>query len=145
MSTVQDMVATATGGQQAGQIFDGDRRFPVVVRLPEDLRTDLDRLGNLPVPLASGASVPLSELAEISLAAGPNQISRENGKRRAVITANVRDRDLGSFTDDLRDRVAAAAALPSGYYVRYGGTFDQDRKSVVGGKSMEVRVVTGWR
>src|SRR3546814_13013442 len=105
MSTVQDMVATATGGQQAGQIFDGDRRFPVVVRLPEDLRTDLDRLGNLPVPLASGASVPLSELAEISLAAGPNQISRENGKRRAVITANVRDRDLGSFIDDLRARV----------------------------------------
>src|SRR3546814_19120521 len=82
LATVQDIVATDTGGQQAGQIFDGDRRFPVVVRLPEDLRTDLDRLGNLPVPLASGASVPLSELAEISLAAAPNQISRENGKRR---------------------------------------------------------------
>src|SRR3546814_7544064 len=93
MATVQDIVATATGGQQAGQIFDGDRRFPVVVRLPEDLRTDLDRLGNLTVPLASGASVPLSDLAEISLAAGPNQISRETGKRRAVITANVRARD----------------------------------------------------
>src|SRR3546814_17303270 len=68
MATVQDIVATATGGQQAGQIFDGDRRFPVVVRLPEDLRTDLDRLGNMPVPLASGASVPLRELAAISLA-----------------------------------------------------------------------------
>src|SRR3546814_11840692 len=105
LATVQDIVATDTGGQQAGQIFDGDRRFPVVVRLPEDLRTDLDRLGNLPVPLASGASVPLSELAEISLAAGPNQISRENGKRRAVINANVRDRDMGRFIDDLIDRV----------------------------------------
>src|SRR3546814_16784888 len=91
------MGGTATGVQHAGQIFDGDRRFTVVVRLPEDLRTDLDRLGNLPVPLASGASVPLSELAEISLAAGPNQISSENGKRRAVITANVRERELGSF------------------------------------------------
>src|SRR3546814_18519801 len=125
LATVQDIVATDTGGQQAGQIFDGDRRFPVVVRLPEDLRTDLDRLGNLPVPLASGASVPLSELAEISLAAGPNQISRENGKRRAVITANVRDRDLGSFIDDLRARVDAEAELPSGYYVDYGGTFAQ--------------------
>src|SRR3546814_5183739 len=113
LATVQDIVATDTGGQQAGQIFDGDRRFPVVVRLPEDLRTDLDRLGNLPVPLASGASVPLSELAEISLAAGPNQISRENGKRRAVITANVRDRDLGSFIDDLRARVDAEAELRS--------------------------------
>lgn len=125
MATVQNIVATATGGQQAGQIFDGDRRFPVVVRLPEDLRTDLDRLGNLPVPLASGASVPLSELAEISLAAGPNQISRENGKRRAVITANVRDRDLGSFIDDLRARVDSDVDLPSGYYVEYGGTFEQ--------------------
>ncbi len=125
MATVQDIVATATGGQQAGQIFDGDRRFPVVVRLPEDLRTDLDRLGNLPVPLANGGSVPLEELAEISLAAGPNQVSRENGKRRAVITANVRDRDLGSFIDDLQARVDGEVELPSGYYVEYGGTFEQ--------------------
>ncbi len=125
MTTVQDIVATATGGQQAGQIFDGDRRFPVVVRLPEDLRTDLDRLGNLPVPLANGGSVPLEELAEISLAAGPNQVSRENGKRRAVITANVRDRDLGSFIDDLQARVDNQVELPSGYYVEYGGTFEQ--------------------
>ena len=125
MATVQDIVATATGGQQAGQIFDGDRRFPVVVRLPEDLRTDLDRLSNLPVPLASGASVPLGELADISLAAGPNQVSRENGKRRAVITANVRDRDLGSFIDDLRARVDNEVELPTGYYVEYGGTFEQ--------------------
>jgi len=125
MVTVQDIVATATGGQQAGQIFDGDRRFPVVVRLPEDLRTDLDRLSNLPVPLANGASVPLGELADITLAAGPNQISRENGKRRAVITANVRDRDLGSFIDDLQARVDSEVELPSGYYVEYGGTFEQ--------------------
>jgi len=125
MVTVQDIVATATGGQQAGQIFDGDRRFPVVVRLPEDLRTDLDRLSNLPVPLANGASVPLGELADITLAAGPNQISRENGKRRAVITANVRDRDLGSFIEDLQARVDSEVELPSGYYVEYGGTFEQ--------------------
>ncbi|NNK46332.1 MAG: CusA/CzcA family heavy metal efflux RND transporter, partial [Altererythrobacter sp.] len=125
MVTVQDIVATATGGQQAGQIFDGDRRFPVVVRLPEDLRTDLDRLSNLPVPLANGASVPLGELADITLAAGPNQISRENGKRRAVITANVRDRDLGSFIEDLQARVDSKVELPSGYYVEYGGTFEQ--------------------
>ncbi|OAO04851.1 cation transporter [Sphingomonadales bacterium EhC05] len=125
MATVQDIVATATGGQQAGQIFDGDRRFSVVVRLPEDLRTDLDGLGNLPVPLVNGGTVPLEELAEISLAAGPNQVSRENGKRRAVITANVRDRDLGSFIDDLQARVDNQVELPSGYYVEYGGTFEQ--------------------
>src|SRR3546814_12435348 len=96
MATVQDIVATATGGQQAGQIFDGERRYPVVVRLPEDLRPDLDRIGNLPVPLASGASVPLSELAEISLDAGPNPLSRTTGKRPTGTTATLRDRDQGS-------------------------------------------------
>ena len=125
VETVQDTVATATGGQQAGQIFDGDRRFPVIVRLPENLRTDLEGLRNLPVPLANGASVPLGELADISLAAGPNQVSRENGKRRAVITANVRDRDLGSFIDELQGKVNSEVELPNGYYVEYGGTFEQ--------------------
>src|SRR3546814_3752321 len=85
METVQDAVSTATGGRQAGELFEGDRRFDVVVRLPEVIRTDLASLGNLPVALPAGGFVPLSELAEISLAAGPNQISRENGKRRAVI------------------------------------------------------------
>jgi cobalt-zinc-cadmium resistance protein CzcA len=125
METVQDMVSTATGGREAGQVFEGDRRFAVVVRLPESQRTDLDSLGNLPVPLAGGASVPLSQLADISLAAGPNQISRENGKRRAVITANVRGRDLGSFIKELRTAVEKEAGLPDGYYVEYGGTFEQ--------------------
>ena len=125
VETVQDIVSTATGGQNAGQVFDGDRRFPVVVRLPESLRTDLDGLRNLPVPLANGASVPLGELADISLASGPNQVSRENGKRRAVITANVRERDLGSFIDELQTRVGEEVELPSGYYVEYGGTFEQ--------------------
>src|SRR3546814_13380032 len=113
MATVQDIVATATGGQQAGQIFDGDRRFPVVVPLPEDLRTDLVRLGNLPVPLASGPSVPLSELAELSLAAGHNQISREKGKRRAVLTDTARARTMGRFMYDLSHRVDRETDMPT--------------------------------
>ena len=125
MSDVQDAVSTATGGAKAGELFEGDRRFAVVVRLPEALRTDLAALGNLPVALASGGSVPLAEIADISLAAGPNQISRENGKRRAVITANVRGRDLGSFITDLRQKVESEVTLPTGYYVEYGGTFEQ--------------------
>jgi cobalt-zinc-cadmium resistance protein CzcA len=125
MADVQDAVATATGGRQAGEMFDGDRRFAIVVRLPEALRTDLAALGNLPIALPGGASVPLAEVADIALAAGPNQISRENGKRRAVITANVRDRDLGSFVAELRQRVDADVDLPDGYYVEYGGTFEQ--------------------
>ena len=126
VTDVQDAVATATGGRMAGEVFEGDRRFAVVVRLPEAIRTDLDALGRLPIPLgAGGGFVPLSEVAEITLAAGPNQISRENGKRRAVITANVRGRDLGSFVAELRGRVDTEVELPAGYYVEYGGTFEQ--------------------
>lgn len=123
---VQNAVATATGGRAAGQIFEGDRRFDVVVRLPEVTRTNLDVLGVLPIPVMGGTSfVPLSEVASIELSVGPNQISRENGKRRAVITANVRDRDLGSFIADLRTAIDTRVKLPTGYYVEYGGTFEQ--------------------
>jgi cobalt-zinc-cadmium resistance protein CzcA len=125
METVQEIVSTATGGHEAGQVFEGDRRFDVVVRLPEAQRTNLDALRNLPVPLSGGASVPLGQIAEISLASGPNQVSRENGKRRAVITANVRGRDLGSFIAELGEAVESEADLPTGYYVEYGGTFEQ--------------------
>jgi heavy metal efflux system protein len=128
MSDVQDAVATATGGRAAGQVFEGDRRFDVVVRLPEELRTNVDALGSLPIPIGGdGAAgfVPLSQVADIELSVGPNQISRENGKRRAVITANVRGRDLGSFIAELRTKIDAEVTLPEGYYVEYGGTFEQ--------------------
>ncbi|MGA1677409.1 MAG: efflux RND transporter permease subunit, partial [Pseudomonadales bacterium] len=127
VSTVQDTVATALAGRKAGEVFEGDRRFDVVVRLPEIDRTNLDGLAQLPVALpGEGAGfVPLSQLADIELAVGPNQISRENGKRRAVITTNVRGRDLGSFVEELRRRISADVTLPESYYVIYGGTFEQ--------------------
>ena len=128
MSDVQDAVATATGGRAAGQVFEGDRRFDVVVRLPEELRTNVDALGSLPIPIGGdGAAgfVPLGQVADIELSVGPNQISRENGKRRAVITANVRGRDLGSFIAELRTKIDAEVTLHEGYYVEYGGTFEQ--------------------
>ena len=127
VSDVQDAVATATGGRNAGEVFEGDRRFAVVVRLPEQTRTNLDELGRLPISSGSGDRlfVPLSEVADIELSVGPNQISRENGKRRAVITANVRERDLGSFITQLREEMDANIDLPEGYFVEYGGTFEQ--------------------
>jgi cobalt-zinc-cadmium resistance protein CzcA len=128
MSDVQDAVATATGGRAAGQVFEGDRRFDVVVRLPEELRTNVDALGSLPIPIGGDVAagfVPLGQVADIELSVGPNQISRENGKRRAVITANVRGRDLGSFIAELRTKIDAEVTLPEGYYVEYGGTFEQ--------------------
>jgi len=140
---VQDAVAIAIGGAVAGQLFEGDRRFDIVVRLPEAMRGDPAALLDLPIPLpespanadestrratwASGAprTVPLREVAGVETSLGPNQINRENGKRRVVVTANVRDRDLAGFVTDLRETIAREVALPTGYWIEYGGTFEQ--------------------
>jgi cobalt-zinc-cadmium resistance protein CzcA len=122
---LQNLVAAAIGGESAGMIFEGDRRFELVVRLPEAVRRDLDGLAELPVPLPGGGYVPLSEVATLDIAPAPNQISRENGKRRVVVTANVRGRDLGSFVAEAKARIAREVDLPAGYWLDYGGTFEQ--------------------
>ena len=122
---LQDLVAAGVGGENAGLIYEGDRRFQLVVRLPEDTRRDVNSLADLPVPLPDGGYVPLSEVAELELAPAPNQISRENGKRRVVVTANVRDRDLGGFVEEAQARIADDVDLPPGYWLDYGGTFEQ--------------------
>lgn len=142
-AAVQDAVATAVGGEVAGQLFEGDRRFDLVVRLPERLRQDTAALADLPIPLpadtgdrdessldatwSGGAprTVPLREVARIQSVLGPNQINRENGKRRIVVTANVRDRDLGGFVAELRQRIDSEVKVPEGYWIGYGGTFEQ--------------------
>ena len=138
VADLQDTVSIAIGGAVAGQLFEGDRRFDIVVRLPEGQRQDPDALASLPIPLPPGnridaaegapsspAHVPLGEVASVEVALGPNQISRENGKRRVVITANVRGPDLGSFVADLRTQVAENVTLPEGTWIEYGGTFQQ--------------------
>ena len=136
---VQELISTALGGTTVGQIYEGDRRFDLVVRLPENLRTDLAYLHDLPVPLPPSEAgpatstlqrslvrtVPLREVAQIEIAPGPNQISRENGKRRVVVTANVRGRDLGGFVTEAQSRVTSAVTVPAGYWLEYGGTFEQ--------------------
>ena len=141
---VQNLVEIAVGGKNSGMVFEGDRRFNIVVRLPENLRSDISALKALPVPLPPLESqakpvtalwsnsplsqiryVPLSELAQIDVAPGPNQISRENGKRRIVVTANVRGRDLGSFVADAQEQVEAKVKLPAGYWIGWGGQFEQ--------------------
>jgi len=127
---VQDVIGASFGGAKAGQIFEGDRRFDIVVRLPEQLRTNVDAIGQLRIPLPERGGdlrgfVPLQEVAQIELAIGQNQISRENGKRRVVVTANVRGRDLGSFVNDAQARVASDVEVPAGYWISYGGTFEQ--------------------
>ena len=126
---VQQVVVTAVAGTEVGQLFDGDRRFDIVVRMPEALRTNLAALGAIPVPLPTEGDVhqfvPLGELASMQLLDGPNQVSRENGKRRLTVTANVRERDLGSFVAELQSRIDAEVTLPEGYWLDYGGTFQQ--------------------
>jgi len=132
MSDVQDIVQIAMGGREAGKLFEGDRRFDIVVRLPEHLRTNIEVLEDLPIPLSTFNEddntigyVPLKEVAKLEVAYGPNQISRENGKRRVVITANVRDRDLGGFVEEAKERIEQRVNTPSGYWMEYGGTFEQ--------------------
>ena len=125
VDSLQDLVAAAVGGENAGMIYEGDRRFQLVVRLPETIRRDVDNLGNLPVPLPDDEFVPLSEVATVELAPAPNQISRENGKRRVVVTANVRGRDLGSFVSEIQQRAREEVDIPAGYWLDYGGTFEQ--------------------
>ena len=133
----------AVGGSTVGQVLEGDRRFDLVVRLPDEVRRDLHALENLPIPLpvdgsprgsaslvssahaaAHPAHVPLGAVAHIKLEEGPNQISREDGKRRVVVQANVRGRDLGSFVAEAQRRVNAEVKLPSGYWLRWGGQFE---------------------
>jgi heavy metal efflux system protein len=146
VADVQEIVEIAVGGKDAGHVFEGDRRFEIVVRLPEHLRIDLEAIKALPIPvpdsqaqaqaatvramwanspLAQVRYVPLSAVAAIDIAPGPNQISRENGKRRIVVSANVRGRDLGSFVAEAQQKIAAQVKLPAGYWIGWGGQFEQ--------------------
>lgn len=125
---LQNWVATAIAGETVGQLFEGDRRFDIVVRLPETLRRDTARFEQFPIPLPSGSPtdhVPLGEVAQINWTEAPNQISRENGKRFIVVTTNVRGRDLGSFVTEAQTRITHVVQLPPGYWLDYGGTFEQ--------------------
>ncbi len=126
VSDVQDVVATALAGESAGLIFEGDRRFELVVRLPERLRQNPAELERLPIPIKQAPGfIPLSEVAELQVANSPNQISRENGKRLVVVTANIRGRDLGGFVAEAQTKIATEVKLPAGYWLDYGGTFEQ--------------------
>jgi cobalt-zinc-cadmium resistance protein CzcA len=128
MGDVQDTISTALGGREAGTVFEGDKRFDIQVRLPDAVRNDMAALGRLPIALPRAADgrlgfVPLSSVATLDIAPGPNQVSREDGKRRIVVSANVRGRDIGSFVGDAQQRLESVQ-LPAGYWTRWGGTFE---------------------
>ena len=120
---ISEAVSAGIGGAEAGRIFEGDRRFDVVVRLPEEARNDPAALAALPISGPNGTVVPLSSVARIQTGEGPNQISRQNGSRRMVVQANVRGRDLGGFVTDAQQGVAKVE-LPAGVYLDWGGQFE---------------------
>ena len=136
---VQDAIVIAVGGKNAGMVFEGDRRFELQVRLPEHQRSDIETLKRLPIRLPAanmggGMNVPvtgptayvaLGEVATLQITQGPNQVSRENGKRRVVVTANVRGRDIGSFVKEAETLIAKKVHIPSGYWTTWGGQFEQ--------------------
>ena len=147
IADVQEVVAIALGGEVAGELLEGDRRVSIVVRLPEDLRVDQAAIERLPIALPDQGGdrstfglvnlgsddleaversfIPLNAVARVEVGNGPNQISRENGKRRVVVTANVRGRDLGSFVDEAEARILREVELPAGYWTSWGGQFEQ--------------------
>lgn len=120
--SIQDLVATSIGGQSVGEILEGDRRFDFVIRLGEQDRS-VASVSQLPIQLPNGGSILLSDVAQVSTIEGINQVSRENGKRRVVVTTNVEGRDLGSFVSDVQTQLKAYT-LPSGYWIEYGGQFE---------------------
>ena len=131
ISEVQDVIAVAIGGRESGLVFEGDRRFPLVVRLPEYLRADPETLKSLPIPLpaqhnanSAAAFLPLGEIALIEIKEGQNQVSRQNGKRLVVVQSNVRGRDIGSYVLEAKVRVESELKLPPGYWVDWGGQFE---------------------
>ncbi|UKN01967.1 CusA/CzcA family heavy metal efflux RND transporter [Paracrocinitomix mangrovi] len=124
INDLNELVASAFGGGHAGVIFEGERRFDLVVRLDQEHRQSIDNLKNLYVKTANGSQVPMKEIAEIGYEPGPMQISRDNTNRRVYVGINVRGRDIASLVDEIKEKLDAELQLPSGYYIRYGGTFE---------------------
>lgn len=127
IAEVQTQIATLVAGEKAGDLFEGDRRFDIVVRLPEATRQNIEALKQWPIALPNQArsTVPLGELVDVQQVTGPNQITRENGKRRVVVTANVRGRDIGSFVLEAQQQIGTQVSVPDGYWLGWGGTFEQ--------------------
>lgn len=139
VSDVQEVIEVAFGGKSAGKVFEGDRRFDLIVRLPEHKRNDIEALKRIPILIPQNAGskttivggeprpayIPLGAIADVVIEQGPNQISRENGKRRVVVTANVRGRDIGSFVEEAQKAISRSVSVPAGYWTAWGGQFEQ--------------------
>ena len=130
VTDIADMIETAVGGKTATELFEGERRFAVVVRFPENRRDSLEAIGNLLVSTPSGARIPLAEVTNLSQAEGPVQISRENSKRRVVVELNVEGRDIGSLVAESQQKIRDQIKLPEGYYLTWGGAFENQQRAM---------------
>ncbi len=142
VADVHDMIEVAIGGKVVTDIFEGERRFSAVVRLPEGFRNNIEAIRHMLIAAPNGAQVPMESVARISVNDGPAQISRETGKRRIVVGVNVKDRDLGGFVAELQQAVEKKVALPEGYYLEWGGQF-QNMERALGHLSIIVPVTVG--
>ena len=130
VADVQSIIETAIGGKDVTTLYEGERRYSVVVRFPAQVRQSAEAIGNTLLPTPGGAQVPLSSLATIALVDGPAQISRESGKRRVVVGANVEGRDLAGFVTEVQQRIDQEVKLPEGYYFVYGGQFENMERAM---------------
>ncbi len=124
VSDINQIIETAIGGKSTGEVFEGEKRFDLVVRFKEEARNNVDVIKNILVPTPNGSSIPLSQLADVYIEEGPAQISREHSQRRIVVEANVRERDIGSFVEEAQLKLDETIKLPTGYYLEWGGTFE---------------------
>ena len=130
VADINDLIEAAIGGRHVTDVFEGERRFAAVVRLPERFRDNIEAISNMLITTPDGAQLPLSSLASIEVRDGPAQISRETGKRRIVIGINVANRDLGGFVAELQQKVGAEVQLPEGYYFEWGGQFQNMERAL---------------
>jgi cobalt-zinc-cadmium resistance protein CzcA len=124
VADINQIIETAIGGKSTGEVFEGEKRFDLVVRFKEEARNNVDVIKNILVPTPNGSSIPLSQLADVYIEEGPAQISREHSQRRIVVEANVRERDIGSFVEEAQLKLDETIKLPTGYYLEWGGTFE---------------------
>ncbi|MCK5730598.1 MAG: efflux RND transporter permease subunit, partial [Draconibacterium sp.] len=127
---VQKVIEAGIGGQQAGQVYEGQRRFDIFVRYPEDIRNKLQKIQEVPVQLPNGSFIPLKRVADIELQEGPREIQRENGWRRLIVGINIKDIDLGTYVAELQKEINLKADIPSGYFISYGGTFENQQRAM---------------
>jgi len=130
VDNVQKVIEAGIGGQQAGQVYEGQRRFDIFVRYPEDIRNKLQKIQEVPVQLPNGDFIPLKRVTEIELQEGPREIQRENGWRRLIVGINIKDIDLGTYVAELQKEIEFKAEIPSGYFIDYGGTFENQQRAM---------------